>query len=269
MSGVWVAEGIEKCKRPTKVLKLYEFEGCPYCRKVREALSVLDLDAIIYPCPRETLKSYGVCKDSRFRPEVTKLGGEQKFPFLVDENTNTKMHESDKIVTYLWETYGAGAVPPMSYTVGQKLEKNPIALMLPGLCRPVVTYGVLRVQSKMPKEPLILWGCEASPFVRIVREALCTLELPYLLRNVAHGSNTKRLEFRQKYGSQLSTVRSASSATTVQIPLLIDPNTGVEMLESQDIVSYLWKTYQDGPPPTETWADYNSAKKTPAAVKQD
>ena len=32
-------------KRPEQPLRLYEFEGCPYCRKVREALSILDLEA--------------------------------------------------------------------------------------------------------------------------------------------------------------------------------------------------------------------------------
>ena len=38
--------------RPERALELYEFEACPYCRKVREALSVLDLDADVYPCPK-------------------------------------------------------------------------------------------------------------------------------------------------------------------------------------------------------------------------
>jgi hypothetical protein len=38
--------------RPVKPLELYEFEGCPFCRKVREALSALDLDAVVYPCPK-------------------------------------------------------------------------------------------------------------------------------------------------------------------------------------------------------------------------
>ena len=32
-------------KRPAEPLALYEFEACPFCRKVREALSILDLDA--------------------------------------------------------------------------------------------------------------------------------------------------------------------------------------------------------------------------------
>ena len=34
--------------RPARPLELYDFEGCPYCRKVREALSMLDLDAIVF-----------------------------------------------------------------------------------------------------------------------------------------------------------------------------------------------------------------------------
>ena len=41
---------------------------CGALCQVRECLTVLDLDALVYPCPRETLKAYGVCKDSRFRP---------------------------------------------------------------------------------------------------------------------------------------------------------------------------------------------------------
>lgn len=258
-SGTFVASGSEKCKRPEKLLKLYEYEGCPYCRKVREALCVLDLDVMILPCPRETLKASGVSGKSRFRPEVQKLGGDLRFPFLVDENTGKSMNESDKIVAYLWETYGAAATPPLSYRLGQKLERTPL-MMLPSLFRPLTTHGVLRVPSKLPKAPLVLWGFESSPFVRLVRETLSSLELPYIQRNVAHGSDAKRLEFRQKYGSQLSTLRAASSATTVQMPLLIDPNTGVEMLESADIVSYLWKTYQDGPVSSESWSDLNYGK---------
>ena len=42
--------------RPAKPLELYEYEACPFCRKVREALSMLDIDVIVYPCPRD-----GVC----------------------------------------------------------------------------------------------------------------------------------------------------------------------------------------------------------------
>jgi YfiH family protein len=61
-------------KRPAKPLRLYEFEGCPFCRKVREALSILDLDAEVFPCPKN---------GKRFRPEVVKKGGKAQFPWLV------------------------------------------------------------------------------------------------------------------------------------------------------------------------------------------
>ena len=53
-------------KRPDTPLELYDFESCPYCRKVREALSILDLDAHVYPCPKG---------GSQFREEVKKRGG--------------------------------------------------------------------------------------------------------------------------------------------------------------------------------------------------
>ena len=39
-------------RQPRQLLELYEFESCPYCRLVREALTELDLDAMILPCPR-------------------------------------------------------------------------------------------------------------------------------------------------------------------------------------------------------------------------
>ena len=77
--------------RPEARVRLYEFEGCPFCRKVREMLTTLDLDAAIFPCPKG---------GTRFRPEVEKHGKRQ-FPFLIDPNTGTEMFESDAIVQYL------------------------------------------------------------------------------------------------------------------------------------------------------------------------
>jgi len=265
-SGVWVADGVEKAKRPQKPLRIYEFEGCPFCRKVRETLSVLDLDVEVRPCPKPTLKGSEPDK-SRFRPEVTSLGGKLSFPFLVDDNTGVKMNESDAINEYLWKTYGAGCTPPLSYRIGLKLQFMPL-MMVPLLFRPLPSHGTLRVSSKGPEKPLELWGCEASPFVRIVREALCVLELPYTYRTVAHGSSTKRVEWREKYGKMLSLVRQNAGSTVVQMPFLRDPNTQAELLESAEIVKYLYATYQDGPAPTETWLDLKMADKT-AAVKQD
>ncbi|MET1084503.1 MAG: glutathione S-transferase N-terminal domain-containing protein, partial [Burkholderiales bacterium] len=88
--------------RPAKPLELYEFEACPFCRKAREALSVLDLDAMIYPCPRG---------GPRFRAEVERRGGKQQFPYLVDANAGVEMYESDDIVRHLWQRYGTGGAP--------------------------------------------------------------------------------------------------------------------------------------------------------------
>lgn len=38
--------------QPDKPLKLYEFEGSPFSRRVREVLTLLNLDVEIYPCPK-------------------------------------------------------------------------------------------------------------------------------------------------------------------------------------------------------------------------
>lgn len=38
--------------QPRKPIEIYEFEGCPFCRKVREAVNILDLDVVFYPCPQ-------------------------------------------------------------------------------------------------------------------------------------------------------------------------------------------------------------------------
>lgn len=200
--------------RPHEPLELYEFEGCPYCRKVREALSMLDLDAIVYPCP-----SGG----KRFRAKVRKLGGKEQFPYLVDPNTGTKMYESDAIIDYLYKTYGAGS-PPLVLRMGPLTN---VTSFVATAIRPLRGRNV--VASKAPKKPLELWSFEASPFCRIAREALCELEIPYRLHNVAKNS-TQRAAFTKRSGKMM-------------VPFLVDPNTGTELFESADIVSYLYDTY--------------------------
>lgn len=200
--------------RPEKRLQLYEFEACPFCRKVREALSILDLEAEVWPCPKG---------GERYRPDVVRRGGRAQFPWIVDPNTGVEMYESDDIVRYLFETYGDGsvhwtlAVPPLAT----------LSAMLSSVPRPGM--GAFKREGRAPEKMLELWSFEASPFCRIVREALCTLEIPYVLHNVAKGSPS----------------RDAFVARTgkMQVPYLLDPNTGVEMFESADIVAYLDETY--------------------------
>jgi len=204
VSGQWVANNLQACKRPKKTLILYEFEACPYCRRVREALTHLDLDCIIYPCPRETLKSRGFVDKSRFRPQANQLGGKLQFPLLVDENQTINngpliLYESEVIVDYLWKTYGSKASPTPTYTLARKTEWY--GLPLGSLLRCMPQHGLLRMPSKKPEKMLELWSYEPSPFSKRVREILSSLELPYYLRNAARGS-VKRKEFRERFGKK-------------------------------------------------------------------
>jgi len=200
--------------RPERPLELYEFEGCPYCRKVREALSVLDLEAVIHPCPKG---------GTRFRPEVQRRGGRQLFPYLVDPNTGKEMYESDDIVAYLFREYGSGN-PPFALRAGPLTDAT---AMLASAARPV--FGVRCRPSRQPDQLLELYSFEASPFCRLVRETLCSLELPYRLHNVARGS-ARREAFVARSGRMM-------------VPYLVDPNAGREMFESADIVRHLEESY--------------------------
>ncbi|MEO8603307.1 MAG: glutathione S-transferase N-terminal domain-containing protein [bacterium] len=202
-------------KRPAKRLELYEFEACPYCRKVREALSALDLEVMLYPCPKG---------GPRYRPEVTKRGGKAQFPYLIDPNAKRALYESDDIVTYLFAEYGDGAVP-LPLRLGPLTD---LSSMLASAARP--GFGARYVPAHQPKQPLELWSFEASPFSRIVRERLCALELPYVLHNVAKGSPSREA-FVKRSGKMM-------------VPYLVDPNHKVEMFESADIVAYLDRTYR-------------------------
>jgi len=198
-------------KRPARPLELYEFEACPFCRKVREALSELDLEAIVYPCP----------KGGRFRAVVEKRGGKAQFPYLVDPNTDTEMYESMDIIRYLRTTYDSGR-SGFSLGVASTLGASLVGALRAGV-------GVRVRAAKQPAAPLVLYSFEASPYCRIVRERLCELELPYHLINVAKGSPS-RPAFIERAGKMM-------------VPFLEDPNTDVRMFESADIVAYLDKTY--------------------------
>ena len=200
--------------RPEKTLEIYEFEGCPYCRKVREALSILDLDASVYPCPRG---------GPRYRETVKRRGGKTQFPYLVDPNADLALYESADIIAHLFERYGAGP-PPRLLQPGIVTDGT---AMLASAQRP--GFGMRYRSAKQPEQPLELYSFEASPFCRIVRECLSVLELPYWLHNVAKGS-PGRDAFIERSGKMM-------------VPYLIDPNTGEALFESADIVRYLGETY--------------------------
>ena len=87
---------------PMPSLDLYEFEGCPYCRLVREAISELQIDVTIYPCS----------SGSRYRDRAYEIAGTQTtFPFLVDHTQGVHMAESREIIDHLWRHYGGADAP--------------------------------------------------------------------------------------------------------------------------------------------------------------
>jgi len=201
-------------KRPEKMLEVYEFEACPFCRKVREVLTHLDLEAVIYPCPKN---------GPTYRKKVGEEGGKAQFPFLVDPNKEQKMYESDDIIRYLFANYGQGS-PPFLYSGG------PVNTTFGFLAAPLRgSLGMKYIPSKKPEKLLELYSFEGSPYCRIVREVLCSLELPYILHNVGKGSPSREA-FVERSGKML-------------VPYLVDPNTGQAMFESADIKEYLLSTY--------------------------
>lgn len=214
LSGTMLKETSKIGARPEKPIEIYEFESCPFCRKVREIVAILDLDVLFYPCPRN---------GPNFRPKVVQLGGKQQFPYMVDPNTGVSMYESDDIIRYLVGTYGDGNIP---LTLSLGFLTN-LTCGLAMLSR--ITKGTKYTPAKLPPKPLKLWAYEGSPFCKIVREVLVELELPHLLVNCARGSPKRQILY-EKVGH-------------FQVPFLEDPNTGIEMFESAEIIEYLRATY--------------------------
>jgi len=224
-----------RAQQPDNLLKLYEFEGCPYCRLVREVLTELDLDVLIQPCPRGGL---------RFRPIVMAQGGKSQYPWLHDENTGVKLFESADIITYLFQTYANEAVPI-------RLRARPFQVagsLMASACR--VRHGIRAMPSRAPEQPLVLYSFEASPYARVVREVLCEMEIPYVLRNAGRSQWREWVlpGVRETLGiSSESDQRNRhhlhQKFERVTIPFLEDPNTGVSMGESEAILAYLRGTY--------------------------
>ncbi|KAB5553005.1 hypothetical protein DKX38_010316 [Salix brachista] len=214
VSGYKVKETSKLGPRPEKPIEIYEFEGCPFCRKVREIVAVLDLDVLFYPCPQN---------GPTFRPKVVQMGGKQQFPYMVDPNTGTAMYESDDIIKYLVQKYGDGSIPFM-LSLGLLTTLTEGFAMIGRMGK-----GSSYTPSKLPPKPVELWAYEGSPFCKIVREVLVELELPHIIRSCARGSPKRQILF-EKTGH-------------FQAPYIEDPNTGVQMFESAEIVEYLKATY--------------------------
>eukprot|EP00210_Caulerpa_lentillifera_P005794 g5540.t1 len=205
---------IPSMKRPDEPIIIYEFEACPYCKKVREATTRLDLDILFYPTPKNA---------PNHRSKVKELGGKEQFPYMVDPNTGISMYESSDIVKYLYKEYGNGKVPWL-LNFG---FLTTLTCTLAGITRS--GRGKIYRKAKYPDQHLVFWGYELSPFTKIVREVLVELELPFLQIYCARGS-PNRQQMMDKHGA-------------FQAPLLEDPNTGTKLFESVKIIKYLEDTY--------------------------
>ena len=190
---------------PAQPIILYEFEGCPFCRVTREAVSALQLSVDVRPCPKG---------GTYFRPELVRIGGKAQFPYMIDPNTGIKMYESADISRYLYKTYGGRAAPwPLRPAVRGADAMLSALSLLPRLGLGQFTSGRTQAVAK----PLEFWGAEADPLARLVRETLCALEIPYRL-------HTNRPDGGPSLG-------------------LFDPNTGARHSSSLAARRYLSATY--------------------------
>jgi glutathione S-transferase len=222
-------------RRPRWLFELYEFEGCPHCRLVREALTELDLDTLVYPCPKG---------GTRFRPRAEALGGRLQFPFLVDPNREVRLHESHAIVAYLFEHYGGGP-PSARWRLPALQTLGSVAAGLPRL-----GAGLRARPARAPEQPLELYAFEGSPFARLVRERLCELELPWILRSCGRTragdwvppAVRDALELRLA-PETVNRRALLARAGRITIPWLVDRDAGVELGESAAILDHLEETY--------------------------
>jgi glutathione S-transferase len=79
-------------------MKLYHFEACPYCEKVRSTLKRMDL------------RYESVEIDPSDRAQVKAVSGQEKVPVLADGEA--VIHDSTRILRYLVRTYGGGRFLP-------------------------------------------------------------------------------------------------------------------------------------------------------------
>jgi len=211
--------------RPEKHLILYEYDASPFCKRVREMINLLDLTVECRPCPG--------ARQGKFSQELFERTGRRTVPYLIDPNTGVEMFESDSQIEYLLKTYG----PPQSSFDRKALWPitfTAFSVFTSGLAAVVRDFpGSRRQANALPTneamKPLQLWGYECSPFVKPVREKLVGLCLPHQVVSCSRGSANRD--------------RMIEKTGRFQVPYLVDPNTGVEMYESPEIVEYLEAVY--------------------------
>jgi len=225
----------KKYQQPDLEIILFDQEGCSESRLVREALTELNLNVVIAPCPIGGNNIRKLKKDS----------GSSQVPRLVDANGESNLIGSEAIINYLFKEYRNTDAPKSK----QLNSVNKIASRVASLVR--LNAGIKAKPARPAEKPLTLYSFESSPFSRPVRELLCELELPYLLVNLGkqQWSDMGPANFRFTFKPYQPIKNSKRDAFfklhgNVQVPYLNDPNTRTELFESKAIINYLTHTYQ-------------------------
>lgn len=79
-------------------ITLYELDGCPYCIKVADRLTELDIEY-------ETIWVESAHSE---RDEVAAISGQRQVPVLVDDERGVTMPESERILEYIEKTLKNG-----------------------------------------------------------------------------------------------------------------------------------------------------------------
>ncbi|XP_070053068.1 uncharacterized protein [Nicotiana tomentosiformis] len=157
------------------------------------------------------------------RAQYGKLGS--KDGSKVNPLMHLQIFEFGDIVKYLFQQYGQGRNPSTGL-----LESTIVTGWMPTLLRAGRGMALWdRSRKEPPPKKLELFSYENNPYARIVREALCELELPYILNNIGEGSAREELLIQISGGKE--------------VPYLVDPNTGTQIGDYKKITSYLFQTY--------------------------
>ena len=223
---------LRRAPAPEHPLVVFDRENDPNCRLLRELLTELQLDALIQPCP------IGGKRYARKLPRGALL------PYLVDRDQDVRADGLQACLEHVLDTYADA--PWLRSVVGSlpmRLSSR-LASALRG-----DAGGQVRA-SRAPRKPLELYSFESSPYSRLVRERLCELQLPWILRSFGKeqladwGPPGHRFTLKPwapvKGGRRAAMLAETGQA---QVPYLIDPNAQVALFESSRILAHLEKHY--------------------------
>lgn len=234
--------GVTVISNPSvKIKTLYDVENSRECRKVREALTELDLvvDRVIPAAPNSRCLS-----DPSFEYGPLTKGSTPPVLILVEEDDEVVLTGADQILNYFETNCGLRSkTGDNQYKEAKQVvfdAGNAVASVMRAGRGSQVSSAAKN--APRPKKPLVLYSYEGNQFCRLVREVLTELDIVYELRNAGKES-PRRQELAKASGN-------------TQCPFLLDPNNDVAMPESADIIKYLYKNYGTFTPPSELlrWA---------------